>query len=222
MVPMARATPFYRSIDEIESKGITLVFPAKNRSDVFSLWKTFYPRTPLRWEWSDDGDDKVFKMWQLMKELSDCEQVVYSKWYQGRATFFSRSLFSALLRFSQDQPKAFIDQPEGVRALMDCLEEDSPLSTKELKARSGLKGQSFAAVYNRSIKWCFLRFLVVGFGEVEDGAFPSLLIGSTRLIYEDLVHQAGEMSQEESLKIIDRYMPKGSSFRRQLDRIFVT
>jgi len=217
---MAKSAPFYRAIEEIESRGITLVFPAKKSSEVSSLWKTFHPRTPLRWEWSEDGDDKVFKMWQLMKELSDCEQVIYSKWFQGRATFFSRPLFSALLRFSQDCSEAFKNQPEGVKSLMECLEEDSPLSTKELKARSGLRGKSFAAVYNRSMKWCFLRFLTVGYGEVEDGAFPSLLIGSTKLIYEDLVHQASEMSKEESLEIINRYMPTGSPFRKQLERVF--
>ena len=83
-----------KAVTQINLHGILLVFPINNRDEPKSLWSEFYPRTKMRWEWDDSGDQKVSDMWSLMKRLSTTKQVVYSKWYQGRATFFSLELFS--------------------------------------------------------------------------------------------------------------------------------
>src|SRR6476659_3749059 len=86
------------AISKINKKGILLVFPINNRKEPQSLWSEFYPRKKMRWEWDNSGDDSVAEMWGLMKRLSENREVVYSKWYQGRATFFSQELFAAMLR----------------------------------------------------------------------------------------------------------------------------
>ncbi|MGE4134011.1 MAG: hypothetical protein AB7F86_20410 [Bdellovibrionales bacterium] len=215
---MSQATD--KAISHINKNGVLLVFPLKGRADVPSLWKAFHPRTPMRWEWTDDADDKVVRMWQLMKELSFKTDIVYSKWFQGRATFFSRDLFVALLRWRLDHSQALASPPQGVRAIAETLRESSPLSTKELKAATDLQGASLASIYGKALSWLFTRFEVVGCGERDDGAFPSLLIGASELIFEDLWEEARSLPSAEALARIDHFMPASSPFRRSLDRVF--
>src|SRR5215468_1636508 len=97
-----------KAVDRIRERGVLLVFPINNRAEPRSLWSEFFPGTKMVWDWNEDGDTRVAEMWQLMKLLSDSREVVYSKWYQGRATFFSRELFAAMLalrRHSTLQPR---------------------------------------------------------------------------------------------------------------------
>lgn len=205
------------AIAKINTRGILLVFPINNKKEPLSLWSEFYPRTPMRWEWNEDGDDRVGQLWGLMKKLSDSTTVVYSKWYQGRATFFSRELFTALVCVSMP----YFSDPEVSRTgrdLLECLESDSPLSTKELKKLTELRGKENEKFYNRGMKELFSKFLIVAFGEVDDGAFPSLAVGATRNLYEDIFNQAQEMKKSQARKIIDQYMPEGSLFRKYLDK----
>lgn len=208
-----------KAIDAINREGILLVFPVKNRKDTPSLWREFHPRTPLRWEWDEDGDNRVFKMWQLMKELSECRDVVYVKWFQNRATFFSRELFKAIYKFLRSRPEVFERPPSSADLIMETLLEDSPLSTKQLKVLTDLRGKDMAAVYNRGLSWNFARLEIVGFGEADDGAFPSLVVGATKLMYEDLVDEAEDMDLGEARRLIEEHMPKGQPFRKYLDKI---
>src|SRR3954464_10907107 len=108
------------AIKKINSRGALLVFPVNNKKEPASLWSEFYPRKKMRWEWDDNGDDSVAQLWHLMKKLSDSREVVYSKWFQGRATFFSLELFSALLRVSTYK----FENPElsrEAREILNCL-----------------------------------------------------------------------------------------------------
>lgn len=154
-------------------------------------------------------------MWNLMKRLSEDRRVVYSKWFRGRATFFSRPVFAALLLMSQRR-KA----PLGAtaRRILETLESDSPLSTKQLKALTELRGRDFEPEYNRAMKQLFQEFLIVGCGEVEDGAFPSLAVGATRLIYEDLWLEAERLSSDEARSLVEKHFPAESSFGTFLAR----
>lgn len=206
------------AISKINNRGALLVFPINNRPQPLSLWSEFFPRTRMRWEWDESGDNRVGEMWHLMKRLSDCRKVVYSKWYQGRATFFSRDLFTAMLAAFQkagDLTRGLLHESQ---LLLEVLENDSPLSTKELKRMTELQGRENEAAYNRGTKELFSRLLVVAFGEVDDGAFPSLAIGATRLIYEDLWNEALEMDQGRAEEVIERYMPVGTPFRKQFEK----
>lgn len=207
-----------KAIQHINNRGILLVFPINNKKEPRSLWSEFFPRTKLVWAWDEDSDNRVGNMWMLMKRLSDCRQVVYSKWYQGRATFFSIKLFTALLCYAQKK----FDSTEGLshtaRLLLETLENDSPLSTKQLKQITELRGKDNEGIYNRGLKELFSKFLVVAYGEVDDGAFPSLAVGATKHLYEDLLNQAREMSQKEAIETIDQYMPPGSLVRKYLEK----
>ncbi len=206
------------AISHIQTHGALLVFPLNNKSLPNSLWSQFYPKTEMIWEWNQDSDYKVANMWQLMKSLSDCREVVYSKWYQGRATFFSRDLFAALLCLARTARIPRHELSETARVLFEVLENNSPLSTKELKALTDLRGKLHEGAYSRGMKELFTRFLIVGFGEVEDGAFPSLAVGATELLFEDLWREGAEMSPRKARVLIDRWMPAGSQFRRFLEK----
>ena len=206
------------AISKINSRGALLVFPINNKKEPASLWSEFYPKSKMRWEWDSDGDDRVGDLWGLMKKLSDSREVVYSKWYQGRATFFSRKLFTALLCKSLSE----FDEPHltpTAKNLLDALESDSPLSTKQLKAITELRGKDNERFYNRGMKELFSKFLIVAFGEVDDGAFPSLAVGSTRNLYEELLIDAREMKQTEADKIINEFLPAENLFRKQLEKL---
>jgi hypothetical protein len=171
------------------------------------------------WDWNDEGDEHVWKMWQMMKRLSDCREVVYSKWYQGRATFFSPELFTAMLCTKGAHRVARHELSETGRILFEVLENNSPLSTKQLKEFTDLRGRANEAAYSRGMKELFQKLLIVGFGEVDDGAFPSLAVGATELLFEDLWRKSAGLSPESARRTLNRFMPSHSLFRRQFDKV---
>ena len=170
------------------------------------------------WDWNEDGDARVAGMWQLMKRLSQSGDVVYSKWYQGRATFFSRELFTSMLAIQRRRSDLRRGLSGGAKAVIELLENNSPFSTKELKKATDLQGREHETEYNRAMKELFSRLLIVGFGEFEDGAFPSLAVGATELLFSDLWTKAEDMRPSEAESVIERFMPKGSQFRRYFAR----
>jgi hypothetical protein len=52
----------------------------------------------------------------------------------------------------------------------------------------------------------------VGTGEVDDGAFPSLAIGATRWIFEDLWEQSSAPISEQQKLLIARMLAPGTPF----------
>lgn len=179
-----------RAITAIEKAKVLLVYPIKNRPDIPSLWSAFCPKKEMVWEWTEDGDVAVAELWHLREQLSRSGDVVYLKWFRNRATFFSPDMFVELLAYALSPSVARIPVPAEARQILETLELDSPLSTKELKRSCDLRGQAHEAAFQRALRALWSRFLIVGYGEVDDGAFPSLAIGSTRLLFEDLWRQA--------------------------------
>ncbi len=210
------------AIQSINKHGLLLVFPILNAREPHSLWHEFHPYTKMRWEWDENGDDKVGQMWGLMKRLSENREVVYSKWFQGRATFFSRPLFTAMLSLLKKKGDLRAGLSCAAKNLLEILESDSPLSTKQLKKMAELQGKDNERIYNRSMKELFAKQLIVAFGEVDDGAFPSLAVGATRLLFEDLWRESESVSTEQAQKTIDAFLPKDSKPRRYFDKNLVS
>lgn len=206
------------AITKIENNGVLLVFPINNKPEPRSLWSEFYPKKKMNWEWDESGDNRVFDMWSLMKRLSESGDVVYSKWYQGRATFFSKELFTALIKLSLTdfEDPGTLSRP--AREILDVLEQDSPLSTKKLKQICELQGKDNARIYDKAMKELFTRYLIVGYGEVDDGAFPSLAIAATKTIFEDLFRKAQSMSEKKAQEILNNYMPEAGLFRKYFEK----
>ena len=209
---------FSSAVTAIRRHGALLVFPIANRDLPHSLWTEFFPRIKMVWDWNEDSDHRVGDMWRMMKRLSDCREVVYSKWYQGRATFFSHDLFTAMLAVRHAHRTARHELSETARVLFEVLENNSPLSTKQLKELTDLQGRHNEAAYTRGMKELFQRLLIVGFGEVEDGAFPSLAVGATELLFEDLWREGASLATDDAQRTLNRLMPENSHFRRHFEK----
>lgn len=193
----------------IERAGVLLVYPLANRREPASLWHVLHPRTEMRWAWDQGADMRVVKLWQLREELASRRSVVYTKWYKGRATFFSQALFEALLARSLAAPLALGSE---ARELLSLLEDDSPQSTKQLRRAAGLTGRASERTWTRALRELWERLLIVGTGEVDDGAFPSLEVGATRWIFEELWERASRGPQPEHEPLLAEALPAHSSF----------
>lgn len=203
-----------RAISEINQHGALLVFPIQNRKEPRSLWGEMFPRIEMRWEWDDSGDSRVSDLWHLREELSRSRKVVYTKWFQGRATFFSRDFFVVLL--------ALLGKSRGLNqqslSILHSLEEESPLSTKALKKRAKLQGQALEGAYHKALKPLWGRGLIVGFGEVDEGAFPSLAVGATQVLFEDLWSEAQSLAFDEALKRLEGLLKENPLILREVQK----
>src|SRR6201992_4465577 len=86
-----------KALAAIAEHGALLVYPIANRKQPRSLWSALYPRSEMHWAWDETADDRVVGLWHLRERLAKSRKVVYSKWYRGRAVFFTRDLFTDLL-----------------------------------------------------------------------------------------------------------------------------
>lgn len=199
-----------KAIDAINRHGALLVYPIKNKKEPQSLWSALFPRTEMVWAWDENADNKVAQLWHLREELSRSGEVVYAKWYQGRATFFSKDVFVALLAWLKPQRAL----SSNARNILDVLEQDSPISTKEIKSAVDLQGRSLEGFYNKAMKELWNHLLILGYGEVEDSSFPSLAVGATKLVFEDLWRQAQEWSPEEGKAFLaEKLTPENPFFK---------
>ncbi len=209
------------AVEAIDRRGILLLYPLENRPDPPSLWGELHPHATMRWAWDETGDERVVALWHLRGALATDRRVVYAKWFRGRATFFSRPVFRALLAAT----RAALPPERGLsaeaRALLDLLEESSPRSTRELRRGAGLEGKLLERPFARAMNELWSRLLVVGAGEVADGAFPSLAVGATRLLYEDLYDEAarpGRPSRADDEAGLARALGASRALRQAFDK----
>lgn len=175
---------YQQALKSIQKNGFLLVFPIKNAKHPNSLWNELYPQHEMRWEWDDDGDGRVFDLWRLREQLAASKEVVYGKYFRGRATFFSKTVFKDLLTIKQSA--SYRPILREARSILELLEADSPLSTKRIKEMAELKGRFFEPSYHQALKELWSALTVVATGEIDDGAFPSLAHAATKSIFEDL------------------------------------
>lgn len=206
-----------KAISLINREHVLLVYPIDNRAEPPSLWSRLHPRTKMKWEWDQDGDDRVADLWHLREELSRSGKVVYAKWFRGRATFFSREIFIDILASYRTPGKTPHEHgwSEEARLILQTLEMDSPLSTKQLKAATDLRGKLFERTYEKAMRSLWTKLAIVGYGEIDDGAFPSLAVGATKHLFEDLWEAAKEVDPWEARGRIETRLGAKSLFYRQ-------
>ena len=207
-----------RAVAAIEKYGILLVYPIDNRKEPKSLWSAFYS-DEMRWEWDEDADARVSKLWHIKTELSSSREVVYVKWYRGRATFFSKEAFTLLLAYFETPRLDLSNLKTESRQILELLEMDSPLSTKQIKLAADLRGKMFERIYEKSMKALFEKLWIVGFGEVEDGAFPSLAVGASKALFEDLWEASQKFSKTQAEKLLIEKLGADSLFLKQILKI---
>ncbi|UJR82390.1 hypothetical protein [Sandaracinus amylolyticus] len=219
---MARAPTFASAIAAIDRAGALLVYPIENRLEPPSLWHRFHPGETMRWDWDESGDERVVAMWRLRERLARSRRVVYSKWFRNRATLFSRALFTAMLCELRATGRIREGLEPDAIDVLTALESDSPLGAKQLRGAAGLTGRAFESAYQRALRELFARMLIVGFGEIDEGAFPSLAIGATRTLFEDLWDEAGAMDPMEASRTVAALLPQGSAFAKHHAKILAS
>ena len=171
----------------------------------------------MRWEWDSDGDNRVAQLWHLRTELSLCKDVVYSKWFRGRATLFSREVFRALLSVygTASAPRGQYLNRQALE-ILENLEMESPLSTKQIKLATDLRGKIFEREYERAMKQLWHPGYTVAFGEVDDGAFPSLAVGASQVIFEELWEESKETNRDDAYQFLSKKLGEESLFLKFL------
>jgi hypothetical protein len=206
-----------RAVSVIERLGIVLVYPIDNQAAPPSLWSEIHAGTAMKWSWDEDADPRVAELWHLRERLASSSDVAYAKWFRGRATFFSLPVFHALLGRLGEAGSVLAGLPHESVELMERLRESSPRSTKELRAESGLRGKEFESLFTHAMKALWTRLLIVGTGEVPDGAFPSLAIAATEMMFED-IWNARTMVPSSAKKKLDEALDRSPAFAKELAR----
>jgi hypothetical protein len=203
----------------IAQHGVMLVYPQKGKKDdPPSLWHALYPRSAMRWAWDADADPRVSELWHLRDELTRSGRVVYGKWFAGRATFFSRDLFRAMLAHLRAAGDLRAGLSLDAQGLLAALEDDSPRLTRALRQAAELEGRTREAAYARAMRVLWSRLLIVGAGEVEDGGFPSLAVGATSVLCED-VWEASRAKDAKGAALLARVQASSPSFARAFARV---
>lgn len=208
---MATAAKYQKIINAIDKHGCLLVYPLDNGKEPRSIWSALYPRSQMRWEWDPEGDQRVAELWVLREQLSRSREVIYSKWYRGRATFFSKDVFVAMLAFLGSSRGEVALGPASREAL-ELLLMDSPQSTPMLKENLGLRGRLFESQYNRAMKPLWNHLFLVGYGEVADSSFPSLNIAASATLFEDLWVQSQKLSPDRAERQLEKILGTDSLF----------
>ncbi len=190
-----------------------LVFPIPGKKDPLSIWHVLHPKSVMRWEWTESADDKVVQLWHLRRLLAESQRVIYSKWYRTRATVFSQAMFKILWVYFAPSREKIIGE---AREILDLLEMESPLSTKQIRRGAGLTGKDFEKRYSASMKELWRTFAIVGIGEIDDGAFPSLAHAATGVIFEELCRAAEREFTFESARAWLEKKIQDKSFRKHL------
>ena len=207
-----------KMLSAVDKKGALLVFPIKGKKEPESLWSVLYPRSEMVWEWNEDSDDRISKLWMDREFLSRSLDVVYAKWYQGRATFFSKEIFILLLAFLESNTQSSRLSQPSQQALSE-LNEESPLSTKKLKAHLEWQGKLMEAHYNRAMKPLWEGLYIVGFGEENDSSFPSLNVCSTKTLFEEEWEKALNISSEKAYTQLKDKLGENSPFLSYAQKI---
>ena len=185
-----------RAIRGIEKHGALLVFPHNNRPAPLSLWQVLHPDQPMRWEWSDDGDDDVVRMWHLRKDLMESGQVYYGKLFRGRATVLSMPVFEATWSLTaRRRQTALVGE---AAELAEILEADSPQSTRQLRRGADLGGRENEARFQSAMKRLWSEMWIAGVGEVDEGAFPSLAHAWTASVFEQACRSGKKLTEAQA------------------------
>ena len=206
-----------RAVAIVDKLGIALVYPIDNKPEPPSLWSAAYPRSEMSWTWDSDADPRVAEIWHLREKLASSSEVAYGKWFRGRATLFSLPVFHALLGRVAKAGNVLTGLSPEALELLERLREISPRSTKELRAEAGLKGKPFESVFTHAMKALWARFLIVGTGEVADGAFPSLAVSATEMMFEDLWIARASVPRAADQQL-DAVLARSPMFAKELAR----
>lgn len=202
-----------KTILSVDKNHWLLVFPLPLKKEPLSVWHILHPRSVMRWEWDETGDGRVVQLWHLRRRLAESHRVVYSKWFRGRATLLSLETFQKLWVYFASERERLSGE---AREILDLLEMESPLSTKDIRRGTDLGGKINEKRYVAAMKELWRTMAIVGVGEIDDGAFPSLAHAASHVIFEDICRQAENNDDAASAKHWLQTNIPSPLFQRQL------
>lgn len=209
---------YARAVKAINKHHILLVYPIKNAPEPQSLWSILHQGVEMHWDWSEHADRRIEKMWHLKDELCEHRDVVYAKWFRGRATFFSKEIFPAFLRVLGTTQFDEVLQSRDGDAIYQQLLDNSPQTPSMLKEAVEMESEHNRARFDKAMNVLWKRLFIVGTGEVDEGQFPALAAGATRHMFEDLWDEAEEMTLADAQDLIAKNLSPDSLFLKFLQR----
>jgi len=209
---------YARAVKAINKHHILLVYPIKNAPEPLSIWSVLHPGVDMHWDWSEHADRRIEKLWHLKDDLCLRRDVVYAKWYRGRATFFSKEIFPAILRILGSTQFDEVLQSRDANAIYQQLLDNSPQTPSMLKEAVELTTKYNRARFEKAMNVLWKRLFIVGTGEVDEGQFPALAAGATRHMFEDLWDEADEMSLTQAWESVGDCIHPESYFLKFLRR----
>jgi hypothetical protein len=203
---------YRKALAAINEQHVQLVYPIENAREPGSLWHSLHPRSAMRWDWSEDADPRVVDLWHLKDALCLGREVVYAKWFRGRATFFSRAIFVPILALLGTTRADALRRDANASRIYEALLDNSPQTPRRLRQAVELSGSHDRSDYEHGVKLLWQQLLIVGTGEVDEGQFPALAMGATRHIFEDLWQEADGMEFREAEERRRSLLPAGSPF----------
>jgi len=210
---------YRKALAAINERHVQLVYPIQNAREPRSLWHSLHPGSAMRWDWSEDADQRVVDLWQLKDDLCLGREVVYAKWFRGRATFFSRASFVPILALLGTTRAEALRRNATASRQYEELQDNSPQTPRRLQQADKMTGSHYRGDYKRGVKLLWEQLVIVGTGEVDEGQFPALAMGATRHILEDLWEEADGMEPRDAEARCRRLLPAASPFSRFLDRL---
>jgi hypothetical protein len=172
----------------------------------------------MRWEWDESGDSRVAELWHLREQLSRSKKAVYVKWYRNRATLLSPECFQWARAVLRAQP-GFLNLSSDAKRVLAIIADNSPISTKALKKQAKVQFSMPGPAVEKSMTELWKRLLIVGFGEVDDGAFPSLAVGGAEQIFESWCHKSDSLGAEQCHQKLRKKLGKENLFVLELEKI---
>jgi hypothetical protein len=213
---------YRKALAAINEQHVLLVYPIQNAREPSSLWHSLHPRSAMRWDWSEDADQRVVDLWHLKDALCLGREVVYAKWFRGRATFFSRAIFVPILALLGTTRAHALGRDANASRIYEELLDNSPQTPRRLRQAVDLSGSHGRSDYEHGVKLLWEQLVIVGTGEVDEGQFPALAMGATRHIFEDLWEEADGIDPRDAEERCRRLLPGDSPFSRFLDRLMRT
>lgn len=175
----------------------------------------------MKWDWSEDADPRVVDIWHLKDELCFGQDVVYAKWFRGRATFFSKEIFVPVLCLLETTQVDEIHRSTHATDIYEELLDSSPQTPKLVRQAVDLSGSQNRSDYEKAVKLLWEQLLIVGTGEVDEGQFPALAMGATKHIFEELWHEARSMDPLDASHQCRDLLRADSPFYKFLNRMMI-
>ena len=159
----------------IDAVGFCLLFPVKNVL-LPSLYYAMTRRIPITW------DKYTVKLWEWKDELPRRRRALYTKYFRGRGTFFSRAMLANFLALRGGSARIAGHETfysagkvsHDARTLWQTLAEHGPLATLELRHACKLDSKAGNTRFKKAILELQCLLVVTHFGaEQETAAWAS-------------------------------------------------